>query len=141
MIHGLKQLSHAEKGLQYQDIFEAANDGLIISDLETDIVIEANPAACRMHGYQREKFIGMQLTDFIHPDSRHSFKKYIQACQAEGGFDLRTLDIRVDGSTFYAEWRGALISYPGQPCFLGVVRDVSERIQAEQLLHQSVETR
>jgi two-component system nitrate/nitrite sensor histidine kinase NarX len=141
VLRSTMKLEFSMSNLQYQRIFEAANDGLIISDLETGIVVEANPAACRMHGCQPKEFIGMQLADFIHPDSRHGFKKYIQACQAEGGFDLRTLELRADGSTFYAEWCGTLITDPGQPCFLGVVRNVSERIQAEQLLHQSVETR
>jgi two-component system nitrate/nitrite sensor histidine kinase NarX len=141
MNKGFKQFTPEETGLQYQSIFDAANDGLIVSDMETGIVAEANPAACRMHGYQRGEFIGLHLTDFIHPDSRHGFEKYIQACTAERGFDIRTLHIRMDGSTFNAEWHGTVFAYQGRLCLLGVVRDVSERIQSEHLLHQRVKTR
>ena len=39
-----------EKEGQYRSIFDAANDGLVINGLETGRVVEANPAACRMHG-------------------------------------------------------------------------------------------
>jgi PAS domain S-box-containing protein len=92
-----------EKERLYRSIFDAAKDGFIISDLETGLVIEANPAAYRMHGYTREDFIGLQLTAFIHPDSRHVFSEYIQAFRSDGEFDTRSLHICRDGSTFYAE--------------------------------------
>jgi two-component system nitrate/nitrite sensor histidine kinase NarX len=133
--------SPEEKKWQYRSIFDAATDGLIINDLETGRVVEANPAACRMHGYTREEFIGLHLTAFIHPDSQHGFSEYIRAFQSDGVFDTRTLHVCRDGSTFYAEWRGTAFTYQGRPCLLGMVRDVSERIQAEQRLRQGVETR
>jgi len=47
-----------EAGL-YRTIFDAAADGLIVADLETECVLEANHAACTMHGYLRDEFIGL----------------------------------------------------------------------------------
>ena len=41
----------SEEKKLYQSIFENASDGLIVTDLETQLVVEANPAACAMHGY------------------------------------------------------------------------------------------
>src|SRR3989304_6395102 len=133
--------SPEEKERQYRSIFDAAADGLIVSDLETELVVEANPAACMMHGYTREEFIGLQLTAFIHPDRQPVFNEYLRGFQSDGVFDTRTLHVCRDGSTFYAEWRGTAFTYQGRPCLLGIVRDVSKRIQAEQLLGQRVETR
>jgi two-component system nitrate/nitrite sensor histidine kinase NarX len=46
-----------------------------------------------------------------------------------------------DGSTFHAEWRGNAFSFHGRPCLLSIVRDVSDRVQAEQLLNQHIEIR
>jgi two-component system nitrate/nitrite sensor histidine kinase NarX len=135
------QLNRKEKEWQYRSIFDAAIDGLIINDLETGRVVEANPAAWLMHGYTRKEFIGLQLTAFIHLDSQNGFSEYLRAFQSDGVFDTRTLHVRRDGSTFYAEWRGTAFTYQGRPCLLGIVHDVSKRIQAEQLLHQRVETR
>jgi PAS domain S-box-containing protein len=130
-----------EKEWQYRSIFDAANDGLIINDLETGLVVEANPAACLMHGFAREEFIGLPLTAFVHPDSQRAFSEYIRAFQSGGVFDTRILHVCKDGSTFFAEWRGTAFTYQGRMCLLGMVRDVSERIQAEQNLQQRVETR
>ena len=135
------QTDQKEKEWQYRSIFDAATDGLIINDLETGLVVEANPAACLMHGFTREEFIGLPLTGFIHPDSQHAFSEYIRAFQSDGVFDTRILHVRKDGSTFFAEWRGTAFTYQGRMCLLGIVRDVSERIQAEQNLQQRVETR
>jgi PAS domain S-box-containing protein len=109
--------------------------------LETGRVVEANPAACLMHGYSREQFIGLPLTAFIHPESQHLFSEYIQAFQSDHVFDARTLQICQNGSTFYAEWHGTAFTYRDRLCMLSVVRDVSHRIQAEQVLSQRIETR
>jgi two-component system nitrate/nitrite sensor histidine kinase NarX len=125
-----------EREQQYRSIFDATLDGFIVHDLETGLVVEANPTACLMHGYTREEFIGLQLTAFIHPDSQQAFAEYIRAFQSNGVFDTRIQHIRRDGSTFYAEWRGTVFEYQGRPCQLTIIRDVSDRIQAEQNLHR-----
>jgi PAS domain S-box-containing protein len=126
---------------QYRSIFDAASDGLIVSDLETGLVVEANPATCAMHGYECEEFIGLPLTSLLHPNSRMVFSEYVRAFQAGGGFDTRTLHVRRDGSTFHGEWHVTRFEYQGRPCLLGIVRDVSKRIEAEQNLSQRVKTR
>lgn len=130
-----------EEEWQYRDIFEAAYDGLIIIDLEDGLVVEANPAACRMHGFMREDFIGLPLMNFIHSNNRHVFVEHIHAIRSGSMLDARILHTHRDGSTFHAEWRGTAYTYKGRSCLLGVVRDISKRTQAEQALHQRVETR
>jgi PAS domain S-box-containing protein len=135
------QSTQVESEWGYRSIFDAANDGVIINDLESGMVVEANPAACLMHGYAREEFIGLQLSGFIHPDSQGAFSAYIRTFQSDGVFDTRILHVRKDGSTFYAEWRGSAFTYQGRSCLLGVVRDISKRMQVEQDLHRRAETR
>jgi PAS domain S-box-containing protein len=135
------QPSPEENESLYQDIFDSAIDGVIIHDLESGLIVEANPAAWLMHGYTREEFIGLQLTALIHADSQFIFSEAIEVFRLDGVFDIRTLDISRDGSTYYSEWRGTDFTYQGQPCLLSIVRDVSKRIQIEQSLHERVETR
>jgi len=125
-----------EREQQYRSIFDAAVDGLIVHDLEAGQVVEANPAACLMHGYTHEEFIGLLLTSFIHPESQPVFQEYFQTFQSGDVFGTQIQHMRRDGSTFYAEWRGTAFEYQGRLCLLGIVRDVSNRIQAEQNLHR-----
>jgi two-component system nitrate/nitrite sensor histidine kinase NarX len=127
--------------MPFRNIFESASDGLIISDLETGIVVEANPAASIMHGYTHEEFIGQQLTAFIHPGSQKELNEYIQTFQLDKLFDAQMQHICQDSTTFYAEWHGTVFTYLDRQCILGIVRDITKRIKAEQALRQHVESR
>ena len=126
---------------RYRSIFETASDGLILSDLESGLVVEANPAACVIYGYAREEFIGQHSTSFIHPDSYHKFTKYVQEVQSQSAYVAEQLHIRRDGSQFYVELSGAVYIDQGRLYLLSVVRDINQRVYAEQLLKQWVETR
>lgn len=125
----------------YRSIFEAASDGLIINDMETGLVVEANPAAGAMHGYAREEFIGLHPTAYIHPDSQRLFTTDVQSAQSGDVFEALALHVRQDSSPFYVEVRRTAFTYQDRPCLLSVIRDVSKRVQAEQLLRQKLETR
>jgi PAS domain S-box-containing protein len=65
----MKQGYHQQKEMEskYRSIFDAVCDGLIITDLETGLVVEANPAAYLRHGCTRDDFLGKQMSCFIHP--------------------------------------------------------------------------
>ncbi len=130
-----------DKERPYQRIFEAVGDGLILIDLETGLVVEANLAACAMHGYPGEEFIGLHPTAYIHPDSYAQFTELMLAVQSSNEFKATLTHLHRDGSPFTVEVRGTGCVYQDQLRLLGVIRDVSERIQAEQLLRQQVETR
>jgi len=127
---------------EYRRIFDSVSDGLIISNLETKLIVEANAAVCKMHAYSREEFIGLELTVFIHSESQNAFSEQLGKFHLlDEVFDARVQHVRRDGSTFHAEWRGTAFIYQERPCLLSIVRDVSKRIQAEQNLLQHAETR
>ncbi|HEX2993367.1 MAG TPA: PAS domain S-box protein [Anaerolineales bacterium] len=119
---------------EYHNIFEAANDGLVIYDIELDSVVEVNLAACEMHGYTREEFIGLNPGGFMLSESHALFLEQVRV--AEPGHTLESLivHLRKDGSSFHAEVRRSLINYRGRPCVLNAIRDVSQRIQTEKIL-------
>jgi two-component system nitrate/nitrite sensor histidine kinase NarX len=133
------QFSPEDQEQQYRIIFESAGDGMIISDLETGRVVDANPAAIAMHGYTRDEFIDLHQTAYIHPDSQPLFLESASNVQHGGIFEVPAVHVRKDGSSFYVETRRTAIQFQARPCMLSVVRDVSERINTERLLHERVE--
>jgi PAS domain S-box-containing protein len=139
MSHPPSPQSSEETDGPYRSIFDAATDGIVLADTETGIVVEANPAACAMHGYSREAFIGLHAAALVQPDSQHVFDNYMQTIRSGASADAQVLHVRRDGSPFHAKWRGTAFTYLGRPCLLGVVRDVSRRIQAEQRLHKRID--
>lgn len=123
----------------YRAIFEATSDGLVINDPETGLVLEANPAFCRMHGY--EHMAGMHPGEFTHPDTRYLFEDYARVAAAGGQLRWRCRHIRRDGTCFDVEVTGRGFTYRGKPALLGVVRDVTDRVREEQLMEERVEVR
>jgi PAS domain S-box-containing protein len=114
---------------------------MLVLELITGRVVEANPAACALHGRTREEFLGLLPAAYLHPESQPDFSNHLRASRSGAPFEAHLLHLRRDGSTFPAEWRAAFIQYQGQPCLLGIVRDVSRRIQAEGRLRQRIEAR
>ncbi len=130
-----------EKEEQYRRIFEESGDGLIINDLESGRVVEANPAICRMHGYDREEFVGLHPREFVHPDYHGHLEEYLQAVREGRDYQTQAVDVRKDGSTFPVGVHGTHFTFRGKPHVLGVVRDITDRVEAEQLLERRVEER
>jgi PAS domain S-box-containing protein len=126
---------------EYRKIFDAAVDGLIISDIASGRILQANPAACQMHGYTRRQILGLEISALIHPESRQQFNENLRAFELGADFDSWTRLLRQDGSTSYSRWRGGRMDFGGHACMLWSIRDVSERIQAEQRLRQRMKSR
>jgi PAS domain S-box-containing protein len=136
-----RHLPSEDNELPYRPIFESAGDGLILNDLETGLVVEANPAAGAMHGYIHEDFIDLHPNTYMHPDSYPQFAGWVQMVESGNVFEATVIHIRRDGSPFAVEVRGTGCDYQDRLYLLSVVRDASARVQAEGLLRQQVEAR
>jgi PAS domain S-box-containing protein len=51
-------------------------------------------------------------------------------------FHSREMGIRKDGTSFYSEVRGSPFTYKGKPHMLGIVRDITEQVKAEEQLRE-----
>jgi two-component system nitrate/nitrite sensor histidine kinase NarX len=125
----------------YWQVFDAVGDGLIVLDTETLQVQEANHAAAAMHGYGREEFIGLHLGQYMHPDSQPHFLESVHAVQSGGVFEASAIHVRRDGTPFHVETRRTAFNYRSRPCLLSVVRDVTRRVEADELLQQQADAR
>ncbi|HKP52941.1 MAG TPA: PAS domain S-box protein [Chloroflexia bacterium] len=117
---------------QYQSVFEATTDGLVINAFGN--VVEVNPAFAEMHGYTCEEMVGMDPAVFVHPDSMDLVREFFQAVQAGGQYHCEAVDIRKDSSTFPVEVHGTSFNYGGEPHVLGIIRDITERVEADKLV-------
>lgn len=133
---------------QFRRVFEEINDGIILNDFETGFVAEANPAVCRMHGYTREEFVGIDPLKFIHPDHWEQLAQYQDAVRAGEDCHIRAKDVRKDGTVFDVEVMGTALELEGRKYLLAVVRDISDQVarereqeEAQALLEQRVEER
>ncbi|OUL34037.1 PAS domain S-box protein [Nostoc sp. 106C] len=123
--------------LQYRSIFEAINDGLFITEIETETVAEVNPAACQMHGYTYEEFITLHPSVYIHPNSHPVFHEFLDKTKAGEQFYGQAVDICKDGTFIDVEVKGTTCIYNGKRHVLAIVRDISDRKRTEKALRQS----
>jgi PAS domain S-box-containing protein len=121
-----------EREAQYRAVFEATNDGMLIVDPD-NIVVEVNPAACRMWGFPREEVIGSRVA-VLNPQA-------LAAIEAQGFHVERAVNIRKDGSPFHIEGRVTPITYRRKLHYLATTRDITEEVRAYELLEQRVEER
>jgi PAS domain S-box-containing protein len=118
---------------QYRAIFEATTDGLVIGSMD-GLTVEANPAFAAMHGYTREELMGMDPREYIHPESRFGFDDFVRHVAAGDAYKAQAIDLRKDGTGFHVEVSGTIFTYQGEPHLLGIVRDITERVEADRLL-------
>ncbi len=122
----------AQKEEQYRSIFEAVSDGLSISDFETGAIVAANTTLWQMHGCSSyDEFLTLTSADLIHPDSLHLFANHLEVLKSDRQFFCQGVSLRRDGTFFDFEVKATKCMYNGKPHALAVIRDISDRKQAE----------
>ncbi len=118
---------------QYRRLVELAFEAIVIHAGER--VIHVNQAAVEMLGAESNyELVGRCVHDFIHPDSRAMVRQRLQrlAAGVNGLPPAEERYIGLDGRSVDVEAATIEIVYQGQPAMLTVVRDITQRKQAEQ---------
>lgn len=118
---------------QYRSIFESTTDAVLIFNLD-GMIVEANPIAYKLYGYDEGELIGLPVKEIVHPDYFHGLVNFKRQIKDGGRFETDSVNLRKDGSAFDIEMHGAGFTYRGEPHLLSVVRDISERVEAERML-------
>lgn len=124
----------AEEQEKTRMIIEYASEGIFIAD-EEGKYIDVNPVGCRMLGYTKEELLEKNLRDLIYYDS---FAPPLALDKLRAG-ETVTVERKLkkkDGSILYAEIVAKMLP---DKRFQGLVRDISERKHAEDILKQSEE--
>jgi len=130
--------SEARKGV----ILETALDAIVSIDQQSRI-IEFNPAAEKMFGYQREGVLGQDMAKLLMPASLreqhyHGLAQYLQTGKGPLiGKRVEVTAMRADGTEFPADLAIADIPLAGPPVFTAYIRDITERKQAMEALEQT----
>ena len=104
--------------------------GLMITDL-SGVVIEVNLAACHMHGYEYDQFIGRSVRTFLQSNNHANFDELIQTIKAGGRFHFIGKNSRSDGTPFDVEVYGTPLQYSGKSSILLIVLDLTDRKRME----------
>jgi len=120
---------------RYQLISKHARD-IVLHMGRDGSIIEANEAAINAYGYTRDELLSKSIFDLRAPESSDSTSMQMQLADA-GGLLFETHHMRKDGSTFPVEVSSRGTEIEGKRVLLSIIRDISERKKAEQVLQQS----
>lgn len=93
-------------------------------------IVFVNPASVKMFGAQRaEDLIGIEINELVHPDERDGIAWRQQTMRV--GVNMPNASVRrlrLDRTSFESEYRATVIDWNGQPGFLVIAEDVTERL-------------
>jgi PAS domain S-box-containing protein len=126
-----------------QAILASLDDAVFLVDPATRLLIECNDAATRIFGYSHEEMVG-RGADFLHVDQTH-FEQFcrlsLTALEDPGYYATEFKMRRKDGGVFPTEHFVRPVHEPdGRILYVvSVVRDITERKQAERKLRQQAD--
>lgn len=128
-----------EEKARYRAVVEQATDCIFLWDAKTQRLLEANTAFRNLLDYSPDAISQLTIYDIVaySPDLIDS---NIQLLLAEKQFRIgEVLYRRRDGSCVDVEVSASVISYGGREIICTVVRDITERKQAEAAIYQAKE--
>lgn len=131
----------SEKDKRYQLLFESAADAIFVIEAEgknIGKIIEANPAAARMHGYTMNELLKLNLIkDLDTPETANIAPRLIKKMLRGEWLKAEVEHFRKDGSIFPAELSSGIHNFMGHKYFLAFYRDISDRKNMENRFIQS----
>lgn len=123
---------------KYRALFNKIADPILIYDKDTHKFLDCNASAVRVYGYSKDELMSMTPFD-LH--AKEDFEKVKDSLES-GGVDVLFTYTYVTkyGQRISVEVVSDEIVYEGHPAWLSVVRDVTDRKQAEDsLVHDRAE--
>ena len=128
---------------KYRDLFESANDPILIFEPETETILAANAQACETYGFGPDELVGTSLKRLTKDVPRG--EQQIAELMERGTYRaFETVHFRKDGTEIEILVNSSVITYEGKKAVLSINRDVTERKQAEEevrRLNQELEQR
>ena len=129
-----KSLQSNEERLR--KFFENTNDAILIIDIENDRVIDANPKASDMLGYNLERLLLMNVSA-VYPGEMESLKVFGNQVLRNGSGWTDEINCTTNmGKVIPTEISASLIEMDGRQYILAVIRDISDRKKHEQELEE-----
>jgi PAS domain S-box-containing protein len=123
----------------FQAMIESAPEAIMVYDYETFLYL--NPVAAERLGADAATFVGEPIMNFVHPKSKQVVADRLREL-AETGAPAPPIDmffVSLSGAVIQGELMTVPIIFNGRPAILGLVRDISKRLEAERSLRESDE--
>lgn len=147
LVHAFNQLSERQQqqALELQrerDLlrsqFEQSSDAIVLLDINSLEILQANPQYTRLLGYNTDSLRGRAFAELLDAD-QPELPELLRQAMAEGGHCIMAL-LRQFGGSVQCEVTAASVGLPDQRQLMLNLRDISERRRSEQLKNDFVST-
>jgi len=125
----------AESAEEHRRLFETISDAAFVFDGETRQFVEVNEAALRLYGYTREEFLGLKHGVITAEPEDSEATIQLALAGAAPRIPLR-YHRKKDGTVLPVEISGSTFMLKGRAVACGIVRDITARKQAEEVLRR-----
>lgn len=120
----------------YRDLFENSVDLICVHDMEGNL-LAVNQTAVDVTGFPRDVLLQMNIRDGLVPEVRSLFDKYIEEIRTYGAAKGLTKVRDAGGRIRYWQYNTLRRDESGKPVVQGIVRDVTEVVEAQKALKES----
>ncbi|MBU1567348.1 MAG: PAS domain S-box protein, partial [Proteobacteria bacterium] len=125
-----------ESAERFQTFFSAINDAVLVHPLQEAgfaPFIEVNDIACERYGYTREEFKKLTASDINSKEfnDRLGAANHRGNLRENGHLVFEAVHVKKSGEQFPVEINANIIDEGGRPVIMAVVRDITERKNAE----------
>ena len=120
---------------KFSNLFHRSNDAIFLHDLEGTI-LDVNDRGSELFGYSRKEIRALKIAG-LHPKEELKRSQAAFATIARDGFvNFEIMFKKKDGTIFPGEVSSSLFEIGGKKLIQGIVRDVTERKQAEREINR-----
>lgn len=119
---------------KFRDLFENANDGIFILDLEGNF-IDVNRTAYERLGYTKDEMLSMSVKEIDTSEFAPRVPERLAQIQEHGHAMFESAHHRKDGTIVPVEVNSRIMQYRGQKVYFSVIRDITERKKTEEKLN------
>lgn len=115
---------------RYRRLFDQTGDAIVIHGPD-GMIWEANPRVADIFGYDQEAVVGNPMETLYAPSAEEAIRSAGERMRRTGSAQFETQCARKDGTSFWASVSATEISIDGDRAVQCVVRDVTERREAQ----------
>ncbi len=123
---------------KFRSLFENAPDPIILLTLDGNIV-DANPAASKILGYESSELKNMKMLDLNTEEFKPKVNERLATLHKEGKLFFGTSHYSKQGTILHFEINSTLLEFEGEKRILSVYRDITARMKTEAELRESQE--
>lgn len=123
---------------RFRALLDQVSDAIMLVNLQTLTVADANGAACRLLGLPRERLVGSRMDELMPPEAAAAMSRFLASGQDESFAQASMPPMEGRGRAVPMEITLRVVPFGSVPYMVAVARDVSERKLGEERLRAAL---